>query len=228
MSKNYFLDHFCTSNLPMIPLYRVKRREGSQSTTFEHWVFRLPKVVQKYIFQRFVLYKSIWKLDFEWFWPKKSILGSKLTIWGWGSDLTPTAPNVLRQPKPTKKSVKEGSQWKLLKTKKRFKLLLKKSQKNSDQSKNQFFNRLCPKNGGQVWPPAPNRVKYQRDFRKPYNKSLPVELYLKSITRLSWITFWNFQIVNFYSISQLQISNWCKLWEILQKREYLQQKYVHC
>ena len=45
---------------------------GSDMTTFLNWVFRLPKVVQKFIFRCYELSKSYRKLIFEWSWAKKS------------------------------------------------------------------------------------------------------------------------------------------------------------
>ena len=42
--KNHFLDHFCTTNLLIFPLYRINGRGGaSELTTFVNWVFRPQK-----------------------------------------------------------------------------------------------------------------------------------------------------------------------------------------
>ena len=159
--KNRFLGHFCTTNKPILPLYRVKGREGSDLTTFEYWVFRPLKMVQKVIFPRSELNKNCCKLNFEWFWPRQVHFGMKTDDLRLGVRSDPSRPECVAATKIHQKIGEGGVTVKTLANKKRSESSFRKSQRNSEQSNRPFFNRLRPKNGGPIWPPAPNRVMFE-------------------------------------------------------------------
>ena len=71
-----------------------------------------------------------------------------------GSDLTP-APNVLRKPKSTQKSEKEGSQLESLENKKRLELIFSKRQKLQNNRKSHLLTIYVQKMKVRSDPPPP-------------------------------------------------------------------------
>ena len=88
---------------------------------------------------------------------QKSILGWKLTMWGWGSDLPPP-PECVAATKILPKVGEDGVSVKSFGNKKRSKWLVRKSQEISDQSNTPFLTGYVQKFGGQMWPSPPRIV----------------------------------------------------------------------
>ena len=112
MSKSHFLDHFCTTNLLSVFLYYpyIEWKGGGKIWSLLKIEFSdLQKWSKKWFFWRSEPNKICKKLQFEWFWPKKSTFGWKLMIWGEGVRSALSPARMCCGKKSSQKSVKEGS-----------------------------------------------------------------------------------------------------------------------